>query len=119
MVLPLLWQSAGVMESTKSQTPSTTSQGFRCRAFAATKRLRPRRRVSGVRKEKQKKLKPETSFTGNATQLLTGRVVCPPCLVRTGVKINACAACGTGVSFVELVRKDLFLCTTVVTFADK
>jgi hypothetical protein len=27
--------------------------GFRCRAFAATKRLRPRRRVSGVRKAKK------------------------------------------------------------------
>jgi hypothetical protein len=26
MVLPLLWQSAGVMESTKSQTPSTKQQ---------------------------------------------------------------------------------------------
>jgi hypothetical protein len=60
-----------------------------------------------------------TTFTGKAIELLTGRVVCPPRLIRTGGKINDRAASGTGVSFFELVRKDLFLCTTVVTLADK
>jgi hypothetical protein len=49
----------------------------------------------------------------------TGTVVPSSCLKRTGGEINALAASGTGVSFVELVRKDLFLCTTAVTFADK
>jgi hypothetical protein len=52
-------------------------------------------------------------------KLLTGSVVPSPCLKRTGGEINARAASGTGVSFVELVRKDLFLCTTVVALADK
>jgi hypothetical protein len=75
--------------------------------------------VSGLRKEKQKKLKPETSSTGKAIALLTGRVVCPPCLVRTGVKINSGAALSTRVSFIELVREYLLLCSAAVTFADK
>ena len=51
--------------------------------------------------------------------LLTGSAVPTPCLKRTGGEINARAASGTGVSFVELVRKDLFLFTTIVTLADK
>jgi hypothetical protein len=58
-------------------------------------------------------------FTGKAMKLLTGSVVPSPCLKRTGGEINARAASGTGVSFVELVRKDLLLCTTVVTLANK
>jgi hypothetical protein len=77
--------------------------------------------VSGVRCQgkKTKKLKPETFFTGKAIELLTGRVVCPPCLVRTGVKINSGATFSTLVSFIELVRKYLLLCSAAVTFADK
>jgi hypothetical protein len=58
-------------------------------------------------------------FAGKAIELLTGSLVPSPRLIRTGGEINARAASGTGVSFVELVRKDLFLCTTVVTLADK
>jgi hypothetical protein len=52
-------------------------------------------------------------------ELLTGSIIPSPRLIRAGGEINARAACSTGVRFVELVRKNLFLCTTVVTLADK
>jgi hypothetical protein len=58
-------------------------------------------------------------FTGKAMKLLTGSVVCPPCLKRTGGEINGGAAFSTLVSFIELVREYLLLCSATVTFADK
>ncbi len=60
-----------------------------------------------------------TIFTGNVIELLTGRVVCPPRLVRTGVKVNGGAAFGTLVTFIELVREYLLLCSATVAFANK
>jgi hypothetical protein len=58
-------------------------------------------------------------FTGKAMKLLTGSVVPSPCLKRTGGEINGGAAFSTLVSFIELVREYLLLCSATVTFADK
>ncbi len=52
-------------------------------------------------------------------ELLTGRVVCPPRLKKTGGEIYGGAAFSTLVSFIELVREYLLLCSATVTFADK
>ncbi len=52
-------------------------------------------------------------------EFLTGRVVCPPRLKKTGGEINGGAAFSTLVSFIELVREYLLLCSATVTFADK
>jgi hypothetical protein len=52
-------------------------------------------------------------------KFLTGSVVPSPCLKRTGGEINGGAAFSTGVSFIELVREYLLLCSAAVTFADK
>ena len=64
-------------------------------------------------------LMPYASSVSKAIEPLTGRVVCPPRLVRTGVKINGGTAFGTLVSLIELVREYLLLCAAAVTFADK
>jgi len=50
---------------------------------------------------------------------LTGRGVSSACLVGTDGEVDGCATFGTGMSLVELVRKNLFLRITFVTLANE